>query len=214
MKKQVRMAASVFAIAAMTTVAQAADFDPINTYDWTGFYAGLHLGVAGLDTNDRTGFVQPNSTGIAGGGHAGYNFQIDNLVLGVEGDFSGLSNSKTKNCVNPAFSCNASADWTGSIRARAGWAADRFLIFGTGGVAFLGYDGFTRLDATGVKFSDSKTFTGWTIGGGAEYAWTDQIIFGAEASYSQFGRKTLNYDTPYSAKPDLFVARVRASFKF
>ena len=88
------------------------------------------------------------------------------------------------------------------------------MIFGTGGVAFLGYDGFTRLDATGVKFSDSKTFTGWTIGGGAEYAWTDQILFGAEASYSQYGRKTLNYDSAYSVKPDLFVARVRASFKF
>jgi len=213
MKKLFTSAVSIVALISVSSAVQAADPAPIaSTYDWSGFYAGANIGVSSLDPNILV-LVQPKSSGIMGGGQVGYNFQIDNLVFGLEGDFSATDLNKSRPCTNPTWTCNAGADWTASVRARVGWAADRFLIFGTGGVAFLDYNGYTQSPVP-VRFPDSKTFTGWTAGGGIEYGWTDNIIFGAEASYAQFPRKIMAYDIPYSVKPDLFTARVRASFKF
>ncbi|VAW06003.1 hypothetical protein MNBD_ALPHA07-428 [hydrothermal vent metagenome] len=191
MKRLFTSTVSVMALVSLSGTVQAQVADPapiVSTYDWAGFYAGINLGVSNLGPNPTAagGFVQPKSSGIIGGGQVGYNYQINNLVLGLEGDFSAANLNRSQPRFNP--------------------------VFGTGGVAFLDYNGFTQ--RTGSRFSDSKTFTGWTIGGGVEYAWTDNIIVGAEASYIQFPRKTLNYDTPYSPKPDQFTARERVSFKF
>ncbi len=76
-----------------------------------------------------------------------------------------------------------------SIRGRVGYAWDRVLIYATGGVAFaelnahlqtiLGYD------------SVSNTRTGWTIGGGIEYAISNNWSVRAEYRYAQFGHSTL-----------------------
>ena len=52
-------------------------------YNWTGFYAGAHAGV-GWSDGDGSG-----SGGFVGGGQIGFNYQINQWVLGVEGDFAG-----------------------------------------------------------------------------------------------------------------------------
>ena len=50
--------------------------------DWSGFYAGFQLGGASLEPNSSAAtLIQPDSGGVVGGIHAGYNFQFDNFVL-------------------------------------------------------------------------------------------------------------------------------------
>ncbi len=195
--------------------AAAADLD--YGYDWSGFYGGVNVGLLSLNPHQSAAnLVQPKSTGVLGGFQAGYNYQYNNLVFGLEGDFDLASNSKKKTCANPTWTCNAGADWMSSIRARAGFAQDRFFVYGTGGVAFLRYSGYT-MNAAGTKFKDSKTLTGWTAGGGFDYAVTDSVIAGVQLRYSRFKKAQMTYDplsVPYGVKPSTFSAVVTFSYKF
>jgi outer membrane immunogenic protein len=94
-------------------------------------------------------------------------------------------------------------DVQGSIRGRVGVAFDRVLIYGTGGAAFtnqtdgysLGFPFFGGFPLLGRE-TITKTRTGWTVGGGLEYAITDNWSIRAEYRYSDFGRSP---DFPFSS---------------
>ena len=69
------------------------------------------------------------------GGQAGVNWQISQFVLGIEGDGDAvLGNNRNSNF--PGASGGSSTGFLGTVRGRAGIAFDRFLVYGTGGVAF------------------------------------------------------------------------------
>ena len=72
-------------------------------------------------------------------------------------------------------------DWEGSVRGRVGVAFDRFLAYGTGGIAFTG------LEVVAPAVTTSETRAGWTLGAGLEYAFTDNVTFRGEYRYSDFG---------------------------
>src|SRR5580693_469616 len=150
------------------------------------------------------GGLGSQSAGFIGGGQAGYNWQTGAFVLGVETDFDGTTVSKSFNNVGTPFagagvpailagdflSVNGKAalSWLGTTRARIGFVVtpdNRLMIYGTGGVAYGGGTAHLNVfDADNGWFwssgNNSATRTGWTIGGGAEYAFTNNIIFGAE----------------------------------
>ena len=77
---------------------------------------------------------------------AGYNWQINNWVLGIEADFQGAA---IKGSVAapiflvaiPILSAIENAieklEWFGTVRGRLGVAFDRVFVYGTGGFAFL-----------------------------------------------------------------------------
>jgi outer membrane immunogenic protein len=213
MKKLLTLSAALGALLATSTAALSADVDIASTYDWSGLYLGLNVGYAWLDPDPAAAnFIQPNSDGFEGGARAGWNWQINNLVLGVEGDFHLSDLSETDSCFNPAFNCNAGSDWNASIRGRLGLAFDRLMIFGTGGYAAADFDGYTD---NGTRFSDSTTLHGWTAGAGAEYAWTDNVLVSLEYRYSNFGSKTLTYDVAYPLDdPDMHQVILGLSWKF
>jgi outer membrane immunogenic protein len=196
------------------TSAFAADMT-VSTFDWTGVYAGVNAGWAHLDPKRHpAGFIQPESSGFLAGARLGYNHQINSIVLGAEIDGNLTDISKTSPCNNPAFGCNAGSDWNGSIRARLGFAADRFMVFGTGGYAIADYNGFT-LSPANVKFAGSKTLHGWVVGAGAEYAITDNILLNVEYDHMQFGTGSIQYDIPYPIrKPTIDQIKVGVSWKF
>ncbi len=80
------------------------------------------------------------------------------------------------------------------IRGRLGIAWDRVLVYATGGVAFGDINSnieVNGVDAAGVPFfgqrSRSNDRTGWTVGGGIEYALTPNWSVGAEYRYTDFG---------------------------
>ncbi|HEY8031599.1 MAG TPA: outer membrane beta-barrel protein [Methylocella sp.] len=150
-----------------------------------------------------------NPGGVIGGGHIGYDYQIptwnwlssSGVVIGLEGSIDGSSLSKTTVVDLPGafggsgtLSAHTSADIQGSIRGRLGMAWDRVLVYGTGGVAFGGITTdfeLNAVDAAGVPFflqtSRSNSRTGWTVGGGIEYAVTNNWSVGVEYRYTDFG---------------------------
>ena len=96
------------------------------------------------------------ASGVIGGAHVGYNLQINQWVIGVEGTVDGTNLNKivltpfADSRPRPQFYCrfypfggtmrgSVQSDVQGSIRARAGYAWDRLLIYGTAGAAFAGF---------------------------------------------------------------------------
>jgi outer membrane immunogenic protein len=141
---------------------------------------------------DRDGFI--------GGAQLGYNMQTGSTVLGVEADISWLGGDSDKTVSNNGiggFVPNTSTathelEWLGTVRARAGWLAARNTLFYiTGGLAYgrvnAGFSG--NFNATNDHFSgsESKVETGWTIGGGLEYAFDRNWLLRGEYLYYDLG---------------------------
>jgi len=176
-------------------------------YTWTGFYVGGHAGYGwGHERDDQSHLflINPapppppppdklNLKGFIGGIHAGYNDQVGRFVLGAEGDidYADISGSGHFSYRSGTVVGNLrlKSDLQGSARLRAGYAIDNLLLYTTGGVAFAN----AKLSTDGV--GPSETHVGWTIGGGVEYAFTNNWIGRAEVRYSDFEKK--NYQTLY-----------------
>ncbi|MEJ0092035.1 MAG: outer membrane protein [Methylocella sp.] len=182
-------------------------------------YIGGQIGYAWGNQNSNLGdnlgeFVQLSNSanGVIGGAHVGYNLQLSQFVIGFEGSVDGTSLSKSINnnsLLGGLFpgnvNVNVSSNVQGSIRGRVGYAWDRILLYATGGVAFAGTNSSVRSnfgplvsDAgeplfPGFNGSDSASSTrvGWTVGGGIEYAVTNNWSIRAEYRYSDFGHTTL-----------------------
>lgn len=184
---------------------------PPPVFTWTGVYIGGQVGGAwGAGNNLFTGFtpggafidsnIGGNPSGVIGGAHLGYQVQINQWILGIEGSVDGSSLSKTVTVGFPdgtSLTANTSADVQGSIRGKLGIAWDRFMIYGTGGVAFGGFNTDLSVAGTGLAgvpffstLSVSNTRVGWTAGGGIQYAVTPNWWVFAEYRFSDFG--TLN----------------------
>src|SRR5690606_24236959 len=127
---------------------------PPPPFSWTGFYAGVHAGYAwgGQDDNQSNLFedIVPQAAdsfdmdGFLGGVHGGYNWQMDQFVFGVEGDidYTNIKGSEGYAGYVPSMddylvgSLELESNWQASLRLRAGYAVDNFLVYATGGVAF------------------------------------------------------------------------------
>ena len=97
-----RSLAATFSVMLMTSAGWAADVAPVPVPDWTGFYLGVHGGYGFGDQDwtlvDNPGrgtpaslgeeVASPDLDGFLGGAQVGFNYQIDSLVLGLEGEFS------------------------------------------------------------------------------------------------------------------------------
>lgn len=157
---------------------------PIET--WAGWYVGGHAGAAFGDNDDE---------GI-GGVHLGHNWQSNAWVYGLEGDAS----------------FGDGIDYLASVRARLGLAFNRWLVYGTGGAAFVEADR-NFVTFAGVPVSSSDSETGWVIGGGAEYKLTNNLNLGVEALHYTF-----DDDNPIGAfrsdDLDFTVVRGRLTYQF
>ena len=179
---------------------------------WSGIYTGFHLGGAEVMPNSSAAnLIQPDASGPIGGVHVGFNFPInENFLIGLEGDFTGYAFDDTVPCFNAAFNCTTDPNWNSSVRARVGGTFGGFHIYGTGGLALLSYSGSTF--TAGVLFRDREIVAGWTAGGGVEFQpFGDGLVLGVEALYSEFESATLQYDIPYTVKPESIAVRARVS---
>jgi len=192
---------------------------PVPVFTWTGFYAGAQIGGGWGQSSDYS-FVpmdkpRATGTGVVGGVHAGYNWQVNSLVLGLEGDVEGTGISKTFDPhqqfphYNVGDQFNAKVPWQGSLRARAGVAIDRALIYATGGLAVANIKSYyTYLGGIGFAGGGdyfSATRTGWTMGAGLEYAFADNISARVEYRYSDFGSKTNHTVNWYSTERNSYT---------
>ena len=151
-------------------------------FTWTGFYLGANAGAIWGDFT-KTGKPIDAKTGFTGGITAGYNHQINNIVLGLEGDYnySGLG-GRGAIFPGPAFVKGELTSF-GTVRGRLGVAFDRALIYGTGGYAF----GFSSLESG--FFKSTSSHHGYVVGAGLEYAFTQNVSAKAEYLYMPLDSK-------------------------
>jgi outer membrane immunogenic protein len=182
---------AIAATLALTAVGQARAADlatpmkaPEPIYNWTGIYLGANGGY-GFGGSDWTDSVSGGSTGVFSisgflfGGTLGANLQTGSFVFGVEadGDWADTSGAGTFTAASfCAGGCDTTSTWLATVRGRVGYAFDRFLVYGTAGVAF----GDVRAGFSNDPVS-SATETGWTAGAGVEVAvisnWTAKVEY-------------------------------------
>jgi outer membrane immunogenic protein len=194
---------------------------PPPIFTWTGVYIGGQVGYAWGQSSNRvigTGFAQGDSPeGVIGGAHVGYNYQIQQFVFGLEGDVDGSSYSKSVFDVGTGTTFGTRIPIEGSARGRIGYAWDRTLLYATGGAAFADlhhtYAGAFNPAAPFLSTSTGKV--GWTVGGGVEYAVTNNWSVRAEYRYSDFGRTTDAVGSGVVSHKDTeHAVRVGFSYKF
>jgi outer membrane immunogenic protein len=221
-----RLLLTTTALAAMSGLALAADMPRTYAppaFTWTGFYIGGTVGAV----SSNTGVANPtcdfagctafpfSSTAATVGGTLGYNYQMGNIVLGLEGDWN-VTNLNASNGHN--LNITTKMDDFGSVRGRLGYAFDKTLLFVTGGVAFANMTtsaGFS--DESQSTYARIHTNTGWIIGGGIEQALTNNISVKIEALYADYSKKAATEtecSCRYGFKNTALIARVGVNYKF
>ena len=149
---------------------------------WRGFYVGGNLGgsfdgsnlsIHDLSAAQDLTLKDSSDDGVLGGVHVGYNLHGAHILYGVEGDAD----------------FGETVNFLGSLRARVGWIAGRWLIYGTGGVAFLDADQtFTVASASNGSFTSSygESSVGFGGGGGIEFKLASKVSVGADALFYSF----------------------------
>lgn len=233
-------AVSLFATGAMAADLAARPYvkappmvEPI--WSWTGFYVGGNAGYSwgrsrtdvsyystttGLPIAPPAGSITSASfdmNGAIAGGQIGYNWQVNNWLLGLEGDAQ-WSDEKGRagylcattlagspcipgvtfvpGAAGTALTIDQKLEWFGTVRGRAGiLAAPRWLLYVTGGLAF----GEIKTTGTmsGFSFpgglpvasvgSTSTTRAGWTVGAGVEGKITQNWSAKLEYLYMDLG---------------------------
>jgi len=210
------------------------------SYNWTGFYAGLQAGFAkpkdfvryggsssGAPFDSLDQVITNRKNAFAGGGQAGYNHQFGWIVPGVEADlgYLGFNGGRVS---SPQFDPEqqthavSSGGLFGTVTGRLGIAADRALFYVKGGFAYanlrLGViDSIPPLTTDAIK---RLTYTGWTIGGGIEFALTQNWLIKSEYQFMDLGQKSVSAvasdgitDT-WKHNPSAHLIKLGVNYKF
>jgi outer membrane immunogenic protein len=176
-------------LASVSTLSNAADAPrpyrvpppppPPLFYNWTGLYAGVHVGGGWSDLGASPFLGSANNgSGVVAGGQVGYNYQIGQYVWGLEADFAGSS-------IKNNFFGLGSLDWNSitTLTPRFGYAVDNWLFYGKAGGAWA------DVSASVVGFGTvaGGTASGWVVGVGAEYAFRNNWSAKVEYNHLDFG---------------------------
>lgn len=170
---------------------------PSGAPDWSGLYAGATLGYGGGDT------AGGNIDGFALGATLGRNWQINRVLAGVEGDiaYTGIGYN--------GFGDRFDVDWLGTVRGRIGYVFDRFVVYGTAGIAWASAE-YAQAGAT-----RSRTHTGTALGAGLEARVFENVSAKAEYVYVDLNGRS--YDVGASdpnVEPDMHLLRVGLNYRF
>jgi outer membrane immunogenic protein len=207
---------------------------PVLVYNWSGIYIGLNAGYGwGGNTNQNIAFTDPGIIGFApyfagggnvfpglkpqgfiGGGQIGADRQWGKFVAGVVADFQGtdIKASATATAtpgggfVPSTQTLTQRLDFLGTARVRGGFAANNWLFYGTGGLAYGQVNSsltFNALPASPVFLTNSNTENrvGWAAGAGVNYGFTNWVV-GLEWLHYDLGRSTV---TAFTVAPGVIV---------
>jgi outer membrane immunogenic protein len=186
--------------------AQAKFTDPVPS--WTGVYAGVAMGGSFGHSKDelwyRSGLYGArrfSTEGFSGGAYLGYNYQIGSVIIGVEADGMGSSIASElswRGAFGATGSLTNSVGWQASVRARAGYAIDKFLVYATAGVAIaapktslFGYNPIIG----GLALSASAVRPGPSLGVGVEYRLDTHWAIRVDYRYAQFAPQQISGQT-------------------
>jgi outer membrane immunogenic protein len=213
-------AASLFLQVMIATGAIAADLPvkalpPPPPLSWTGFYIGGNVGggfahdpfidnylpfgppIGGVDGS-------PRPAGWAGGLQAGYNYQINSILLGLEGDFTWLGTKSSFSCfpLLAPQTCTADPEWVAAITGRLGVVVGpALLLYVKGGPAWirdtytdLALPGAPAIAVPGDLFVGHDIRSGWTAGVGIEYMFLPRWSVRLEYDYYGFPDRSVEFD--------------------
>lgn len=188
-------------------------------FDWNGAYLGVHTGYGGGHSDTALSgpaFARGHNTfgGILGGVQAGYNIVLPSrLLLGLEADITFPSyldsNSVVSSLTTPQGTLTEQIDYTGTLRGRLGYAAPRWMVYATAGLAFAG-ERFLETSPAGLNEKKLYLRHGWAAGAGLEFAIAPQWSARLEYLYSDFGSAdvVLGSSTRSTTSMDLQSLRV------
>lgn len=195
-------------------------------YNWTGIYVGAHVGAAfGTDSGlGVAGFTNGNNdAAFLGGGQIGADYQFaPNWLVGIEGQFSGLSNNN-RSFVSPGVGAvNDKTDWLASVTGRLGYVWGPGLIYAKGGVAFRDNSGISVVNGVGapVAFTTSRDDVGYTVGGGLEYMFAPAWSAKVEYQYYNFDKTNVTSAAAGLAAPggnydsDIHTVKLGVNYHF
>ncbi len=199
-------------------IAAAAD------YDWSGAYAGLFLGGGNSDValTEPGGLADPLDLAAGGwlaGVRAGFNAQAGVMVFGGEADFSktriGGSGSASDGLDSLDYSYDL--DWLGTVTGRVGYAADTLLLYAKGGLAAGGVRSTLTptapLPAPPPQSADAVA-TGWTVGLGTEFAFSENATAGIEYDFVALGAQLDYSGGSLDAQQNLHIVKLGVNYGF
>jgi outer membrane immunogenic protein len=192
------MAAPAVAADLARPVYKAAPPPPVYGYSWTGCYVGGNVGGLWVskewfdhDPGSPT-FGQSDGThnpsGFIGGVQAGCDYQFaGGFVIGIAGDYDWSDADASNASILFGGQTNRSkVKSLASVTGRVGYAWDRCLGYVKGGGAWE-KDDYDYTFGGGFIGTASQTRSGWTVGIGGEYAFTNYLTGFAEYDYYDFG---------------------------
>lgn len=237
--KKFLMGTVALAALGLATSANAADLGakaPIYTkapmmaavYNWTGFYVGAHIGGAWSHTNVNDvnsyaagGVTTVDTTGVFGGAQLGYNMQMNNFLIGIEGDIGYMGIGGTSLLTGSVSGTRVGLNGAvyGDITARLGLTFDRLLVYAKGGWAIMGDPtAFSTVTGSFSSRSSKSSVNGWTVGGGAEYAFSHNWTAKAEYQYFNFANADYTVfnavNTPFLFNQDLTIHTVKVGINY
>jgi outer membrane immunogenic protein len=184
--------------------------------NWTGFYVGAHIGGAWTEGGDN--FWDPvtaawwntdDSSGFIGGGQIGFNYQIGQWVLGVEGDISWTDLGNDNRDLANYYS--RSTDWFATVTGRLGYAWDNWLLYVKGGGAWA--DGNDYYWNRPLWQGDGSR-SGWAVGAGLEWAWTPNWSVKLEYNYLDFGSDHDAWFNTWDHDYQIHAVKVGINYRF
>ena len=233
----------------MIEAAAAADVGPAPVYKappplapvftWSGIYAGGNIGGAWSQNNltDITQGIDFNNNGnsgvFIGGFQFGGNYQFpgSNFVIGIEWDADwaarqGNGGGVFVPALGQTFAVSSDDRWVTTLTARFGVAFDHWLFYGKAGGGWVGNNDFAINDVTtgaSVTTLNNNTYSGWVVGAGVEWAFTNNWTAKLEYDYLGLSSQTttvpltspiLAGDTITTNTRDLEMVKVGINYLF
>lgn len=161
---------------------------------WTGFYVGGQLGwIQGQDKASVVGAPLAQTyrdSAMIGGIHAGYNYQVNALVFGVQADanITGVSRTVTTIAgVAIGDSARGQERYEGALVGRLGYSFGNTMVYALGGVALANYEVRYVTGANVAKVDDTRV--GWTVGAGLAYKFAPNWSANVEYRYADYGKE-------------------------
>lgn len=191
----------VFAGFAVSAMAQ----EPLN---WKRGYIGPMVGYAKGDTywyekSNPDNLADHEPAGGMLGLQGGYNFQFGNFILGIEGDLA-LANleDESPSTVYAGYTKHTKVNMLATLAARMGYSFGKVMAYLKAGSAFSG-DEYT-IKYNGAEWaSENELRVGWTIGGGAEFMFSDHWSMKLEYGYLDMGNEDITF-SPWLSPPELW----------
>ena len=190
----------------------------VPVWSWTGCYVGGHAG--GLWARQTEWIVRTPGGAFFGqslGGHeaqswlggaqAGCDYQFaGGFVIGIQGDYAWTDAEGSHDSAREiGVAYHSRVKSLATVTGRIGYAWDRFLGYVKGGGAWERDEYWATTIILGTAYTARETRSGWTIGVGGEYAFTNFLSGFVEYNYYDFGTREIGFTPQVAGLGPAFV---------